>query len=211
MQEKQTNSPLRVIGITGGVGSGKSRILELLSTEFGAQVILADEVARKLEEPGEAGLLGLLAAFGDGILAADGTLDRGRFAARIFKDPADLQRANEIIHPLTWQEIRRQIKESKAPLIAVESALFDETTRNICQELWFIDTIEEVRIDRLMASRGYSREKCEEIIRSQKSRRDFLGLADTVIENNGPIEQVRTQIAGRLRGPQKTEDKGTAV
>ncbi len=211
MQKKQTKYPVRVIGLTGGVGSGKSRILELLNTEFGAQVILADDVARKLEEPGKAGFLGLLEAFGDGILAADGTLDRGRFAAQIFKCPADLHRANEIIHPLTWQEIRRQIKESKAPLIAVESALFDETTRKICQELWLIDASEEVRISRLMANRGYSREKCEEIIRSQKSRGDFLRLADAVIENDGTIEQVRAQIAARLHGSEKTDDKGTAV
>lgn len=211
MQEKQTNDPVRVIGITGGVGSGKSRILELLSTEYGAQVILADEVARKLEGPGQAGLLRLSEAFGDEILAPDKTLDRSRFAARIFRDPAALQTANEIIHPLTWQEIRRQIAESRAPLIAVESALFDENTKKICQELWLVDTSREIRISRLMENRGYSREKCEEIIRSQKSRGDFLKLADAVIENNGTIEEVRAQIAARLQGSKKTDDKGTAV
>ena len=211
MQEKRTKAPVRVIGVTGGVGSGKSRILELLSTEFGARVILADQVAKELEEPGQAGLSRLLEAFGDGILGPDGTLDRGRFAERIFHDPVALRTVNEIIHPLTWQEIRRQIWESGESLIAVESALFDETTKEICQELWLVDASEKIRIRRLMDSRGYSREKCEKIIRSQKSRGDFIKLADVVIENNGSIEEVRAQIAARLQESKKTDDKGTAV
>ena len=190
---------MMVLGLTGGVGAGKSRILELFSEEYGAQVIQADLVARQLEEPGQPGLTGLVSLFGNEILSPDGTLDRKRFADRIFGNPEALKRVNALIHPLTWNEIKRQIRESSAELIVVEAALFDERSREVCQYLLYVDTQDEIRIQRLMENRGYSREKCLDIMKNQADRNDFLKLADFVIDNSGSLEESRLQIRRILK------------
>ena len=188
-----------VLGLTGGVGAGKSRILELFSHDYGAQVIQADLVARKLEDPGQPGLTGLVSLFGTRILQKDGTLDRKGFADRIFGNPEALKRVNALIHPLTWNEIKRQIRESSAELIVVEAALFDERSREVCQYLLYVDTQDEIRIQRLMENRGYSREKCLDIMKNQADRNDFLKLADFVIDNSGSLEESRLQIRRILK------------
>ena len=190
---------MMVLGLIGGVGAGKSRILELFSKEYGAQVIQADLVARKLEDPGQPGLTGLVSLFGTGILQKDGTLDRKGFADRIFGNPEALKRVNALIHPLTWNEIKRQIRESSAELIVVEAALFDERSREVCQYLLYVDTQDEIRIQRLKENRGYSREKCLDIMKNQADRNDFLKLADFVIDNSGSLEESRLQIRRILK------------
>ena len=190
---------MMVLGLTGGVGAGKSRILELFSHDYGAQVIQADLVARKLEDPGQPGLTGLVSLFGTGILQKDGTLDRKGFAERIFGNPEALKRVNALIHPLTWNEIKRQIRESSAELIVVEAALFDERSREVCQYLLYVDTQDEIRIQRLMENRGYSREKCLDIMKNQADRSRFLELADFVIDNSGSLEGSRQQIRQILK------------
>ena len=190
---------MMVLGLTGGVGAGKSRILDLFSHDYGAQVIQADLVARKLEDPGQPGLTGLVSLFGTGILQKDGTLDRKGFADRIFGNPEALKRVNALIHPLTWNEIKRQIRESSAELIVVEAALFDERSREVCQYLLYVDTQDEIRIQRLMENRGYSREKCLDIMKNHADRNDFLKLADFVIDNSGSLEESRLQIRRILK------------
>lgn len=190
---------MMVLGLTGGVGAGKSRILELFSKEYDAQVIQADLVARKLEDPGQPGLTGLVSLFGTGILQKDGTLDRKGFAERIFGNPEALKRVNALIHPLTWNEIKRQIRESSADLIVVEAALFDERSREVCQYLLYVDTQDEIRIQRLMENRGYSRGKCLDIMKNQADRSRFLELADFVIDNSGSLEGSRQQIRQILK------------
>ena len=181
---------MMVLGLTGGVGAGKSRILGLFSEDYGAQVIQADLVARELEEPGQPGLTGLVSLFGNEILSPDGTLDRKRFADRIFGNPEALKRVNALIHPLTWNEIKCRIRESKADLVVVEAALFDERSRDICQYLVYVDTEDEVRIRRLM--------ECLGIMKNQADRSRFEELADFVIDNSGPIDAARKQIGQML-------------
>ena len=190
---------MMVLGLTGGVGAGKSRILELFSEEYGAQVIQADLVARQLEEPGQPGLTGLVSLFGNGILQADGTLDRKRFAEQIFENPEALKRVNALIHPLTWNEIKRQIRESSAELVVVEAALFDERSREVCRYLLYVDTQDEIRIQRLMENRGYTREKSASIIASQAPESFFRENADYVVVNNGNFAQTRQQIEEGIR------------
>ena len=185
---------MMVLGLTGGVGAGKSRILDLFSHDYGAQVIQADLVARKLEDPGQPGLTGLVSLFGTGILQKDGTLDRKGFADRIFGNPEALKRVNALIHPLTWNEIKRQIRESSAELIVVEAALFDERSREVCQYLLYVDTQDEIRIQRLMENRGYSREKCERIIESQASEEEYRARCSRVIDNSGSALETEKQL-----------------
>lgn len=203
-----------VIGVTGGVGAGKSRILEILEKEYGAQVLYADKIASELEEPGHDGYRLLVEAFGTGILGEDGRLDREAFAQLIFKDPKILQQVNSMIHPLTWKVLRKKVEEFRAAayrrageefpaLAVVEAALFDEKSRAFCDILWYVDVSEENRIRRLMENRGYTREKCLDIMRNQPRREDFVRMADEMIDNNETIEQVREQIAGILRKQQQ--------
>ncbi len=189
----------RVIGIMGGVGSGKSQILSILETEYQAQVIQADLVAAELEQPGQEGLRLLAGHFGRGILGKDGALDRKAFADMVFQDPQALAAVNDIIHPLVYGELERRVAAGTAPVIAVEAALFTAKNRGPCQEMWFVDTSEENRVKRLMENRGYTRGKCLDIIRSQPSREDFMSFADQVIDNNGTICEAQMQVS-RLMG-----------
>ena len=189
-----------VIGLTGGVGSGKSRILELREEGYGARVIQADQVAARLEEPGQPGLLALVEAFGTGILDQDGRLDRNAFAARIFTDEEALKQVNAIIHPLTWNAIQEQIRREARPLTVVEAALFQEESRRFCDHLVFVDVSRENRILRLMEGRGYTREKCLDIMNNQPDRERFLALCDHVIDNNGSLEDTRAQVDRMMEG-----------
>lgn len=183
-----------VLGITGGVGAGKSRILEILKQEYGARIIQADQVAVALEAPGEPGLLALTELFGTEILDRDGSLDRKAFARRIFTDEKALDMVNQVIHPMTWKKIQEMLEQEPCPVTAVEAALFNEESRSLCRHLVFIDTSEENRILRLMEGRGYSREKCLDIMKNQPDRAYFLQLSDYVIDNNGSLEAVRSQV-----------------
>lgn len=189
---------MKVIGITGGVGSGKSRILDILQQEHGAQVIQADLVAKALMEPGRAGYQALVEALGTSILAQDGTIDRVILADRMFHDEAVLNRVNGIIHPMTWKEIKEQTARAFAPLVVVEAALPGEKFRDIYDELWYVYTSEENRINRLLENRGYSREKSQSVMANQPSEEAFRSLADRVIDNNGSLEETRRQLMGIL-------------
>lgn len=197
MRPEGTKIPI-VIGVTGGVGAGKSRVLKILEERHHAQVLLADQVAAELEEPGQEVLVLLTKEFGNGILGEDGRLDRTAFAQKIFKDSKILTQVNAILHPLTWQAIQRKIhrlsKEAEVDLIVVESALFQEESKKICDFLWYVDVTEENRIQRLMENRGYSREKCLDIMKNQPCREEFLALADEVIDNNQTMEETKDQI-----------------
>lgn len=190
---------MKVIGITGGVGSGKSRILKMLETEYGALVIQADVVAKELMEPGKKGFEALVRALGPRILAADGTVDRPVLADLMFHDQAVIRTVNGIIHPMVWQEIQDRISRGKRPLIIVEAALTDENHSDIYDELWYVYTSEENRISRLLEGRGYSREKTISVMANQPSEETFRSLADYVIDNNGSLEETRQQLRAILK------------
>lgn len=189
---------MKVIGITGGVGSGKSRVLDILSEEYHASVIQADLVARELMEPGAAGYEQLKTIYGNEIISEDGAIDRRRMADLMFCDTSMRETVNSIIHPLVWKEIRRRIRESASDLVFVEVALPDENHRDIYTELWYVYTSEETRMTRLAAGRGYTREKSRSVMASQMTEQQFRDMADTVIDNNGSMEETRRQIEARL-------------
>lgn len=187
-----------VVGLTGGVGAGKSRILELLKEDYGARIIQADQVAKELEEPGEPGLAALVEAFGEEILDQDGRLAKEAFASRIYHSKEDLERVNRILHPMTWQAIQDRLLQAPEAFTVVEAALFDERGIGLCDKLVFVDTTEENRIQRLMEGRGYSREKCLEIMKNQPERQEFLRISDEVLDNNGTLEEMKRQLAGLM-------------
>ena len=190
---------MKVIGLTGGVGAGKSLILNILKKEYGAEVIKADQVSHELMEPGNAGYLAVREVFGNAFFKEDGKLDRQLMAARIFQDENARKTINEIIHPLVWKTIRDKISASNSALIVVEFAIMGEKTENDYDEMWYVRASEQNRIHRLAENRGYTKERTENIIASQASESEYLKRCDRVIENNGSIEELKSRLAEILK------------
>lgn len=190
---------MRVIGLTGGVGAGKSRILDILQTEYGAEIIVADQVAHELMKPGHEGYEMVVRALGNSFLKPDGTIDRPLLSALIFHDQNALETMNEIIHPMVWKTIKDKICSSQADLIVVESAIMGREQDDIYDEMWYVYTSEENRIRRLKENRGYSRERSLIIMKNQLSDEEFRELADRVIDNNGTVEEVKAGLEALLK------------
>ncbi len=194
---------MKVIGITGGVGAGKSEVLAYLERCPGCRVIMADRAAHRLEEPGEACYEPLTALLGTEILDASGRIDRQKMAARIFGDGELLRKVNGIVHPAVRAYLLAQIEKERAAgklsLLFIEAALLiEEGYAEVVDELWYIHAAEEVRRRRLKDSRGYTDGKIDAILKKQLSEQDFRKHCDVVIENNGTLEEVYTQIEKEL-------------
>lgn len=188
----------RMIGLTGGIGSGKSRILDLLRQEYGARVIQTDRVARELKEPGRAGHEALVTSFGKEILGEDGRLREDVLARMVFGSAGDRDRINRLIHPLVWDVVGRWAREprqAQCPLLVVESALLPENPGDFFHEIWYVYTSREERIRRLMESRGYVAEMCRQMMAGQPPEEEYRRYADHIIDNNDSLEDVRAQIA----------------
>ena len=196
-----------VIGITGGVGAGKSQVLSLLKENFGAEVIAADEVGRELMEPGGACFLPVAELFGPAVIKADGTLDRQKIAEIIFQDKAMLEKQNAIIHPAVKEEIIRRCRSSEARWIAVEAALLLEAHyEDVCDEFWYIFADAETRRRRLKESRGYTDERIRAVMDSQLTDEQFRLGCDRVIDNSGSLTETKAQIERALKELQTKEE-----
>lgn len=196
-----------IIALTGGVGSGKSRILELLKQEYRAEIIQTDLVAKKLERPGKPGYDAIVKAFGKEIVNEDGELKKEALAELIFRDKATRDKINSLIHPLVWKTVQQWTKEQNFPILVVESAILPENPGDIFHEIWYVYTLRENRIQRLMEHRGYSKQKCYQIMESQPSDEEYRESADYIIDNNGSIEQVLQQLRAIFRQHTQRERK----
>ncbi len=194
---------MRSIGITGGVGAGKSEVLTYIKTHYNCLVILADEVAHELEKPGQECYNELTALLGRGILAPDGTIDRQRMAAEIFADRAVLDQVNEIVHPAVKafiiQKIRAEKESAEYDFLFVEAALLIEGGyEEILDELWYIHTGAGIRRERLKASRAYSDEKIDQILQRQLSEEAFREHCRVIIDNSSDFMNTCKQIDMKL-------------
>lgn len=189
---------MRVIGLTGGVGAGKSRIIKLLKKDYGAEVLLADELAHQLMEPGQEAYQDLIKALGTSYLTPDKKIDKTRLSDLIFQDPEALDTVNQIVHPAVWSKIKQVVRASKAELFVVEAALMDQEHGDIFDEVWYVYTSKENRIKRLLDSRGYSREKSLSIMAHQPEDAFFSSLCDRVIDNNKTIQELEAQLSAIL-------------
>ena len=180
---------MKIIGITGGVGAGKSTVLDYLREQFHAYVIQADQVGHQVMEPGEICYSQVIALFGEHILKKDKTIDRKVVSDVVFGNEEKLKKLNGIIHPAVRQSVLEEIqlqKEKKTAIVVVEAALLlEEHYEKFCDKVWYVHTDREIRINRLMENRGYSREKSESIISSQAPDEYFAKHADYIIRNNG--------------------------
>ena len=181
---------MKLIGITGGVGAGKTMVLGLLKELCRCRVLLADEVGNEVKLPGQPCYERLVQLLGRQVLAEDGTIDKKKMAGLIFSDPALLDRVNGIIHPEVKRYILEQVEEERrkgeADYFFLEAALLIECGYEaILDELWYIHADGPVRMARLKESRGYSEEKIRQIFESQLSETEFRAHCSVVIENNG--------------------------
>ena len=194
---------MKIIGVTGGVGAGKSTVLNYLEKRYGAKLILADLVGHEVMEPGHEAYEQVVKAFGQEIVSEDKTIDRKTLGAIVFADEKKRMILNRIIHPAVRQEILRRLEEAELShmlYVVVEAALFlEENYDAFCDETWYIYTSEDNRRLRLKASRGYSDEKIDRMFAAQKSHKEFLERCQFVIDNNGSAEETHRQIDRRMR------------
>lgn len=199
---------MRFIGITGGVGAGKSEILGYLAKKPDTRVMLADEIAHELMSPGTACYDKISETFGaEDIFLPQGGLDRGKLAAVIFSDEAKRRQMNAIVHPAVRvyveKEAAREKQGGKRKLLVLEAALLiEEHYDEICDELWYIYTSEKNRRERLKLNRGYSDEKIDNIFASQLSESTYREVCREEIDNNHLPEDAFSQIDALMKARQ---------
>ncbi|MDO9216085.1 MAG: dephospho-CoA kinase [Lacisediminimonas sp.] len=182
--------PILRIGLTGGIGSGKSTVARVLVAS-GATLIDADAISRQVTAPGGAALQEIARQFGDDLIAADGAMDRDRMRQLAFSDPSLRRRLEAIIHPLVGQEVMRQSEEAaakgKGGCIVFDVPLLVESGRwrQQVDHVLVVDCLEATQIARVMARNGWSQEAVEKIMAGQASRAQRLAAADSCLFNDG--------------------------
>lgn len=192
-----------VIGITGGVGAGKSTILDYLESRYDAYILKSDEAAMRIQLPGGAiydDVRAMLEEYptGQDLLNADGSLNRPEVAQRMFAHPELLARMNALVHPAVKTYILAEMERERASgrvYFVLEAALLIECGYNeVVDAMWYIYCDENVRRERLRASRGYSDDKIDRIMASQLDDAAFRAGSDVVIDNSGTPDQAYLQI-----------------
>ncbi|WP_433548173.1 dephospho-CoA kinase [Streptomyces sp. CA-294286] len=198
------------VGLTGGIGAGKSEVSRLLAS-YGAVVVDADKIAREVVEPGTPGLDAVVAAFGEGVLAADGTLDRPALGAIVFADPKKLKILNGIVHPLVGA--RSAELERAAPADAVVVHDVPLLTENGLAPLYdlvvVVDASPDTQLDRLVRLRGTSEVDARGRMAAQATREQRLAVADLVIDNDGPLEALEPQVRKMWRQLEERATRGS--
>lgn len=187
---------MRRIGLTGGIGSGKSTVAALLASQ-GAVVIDADQIAREIVEPGGPALSLVALEFGEGILHDDGTLNRGALAAAAFADPSGTERLNAIMHPLIREESQRRLDAASEDAVVVYDMplLFETGQQELVDTVVVVDVPEEVQVQRAVGQRGLEESDVRRRMAVQLPRGDRLAGADHVIDNSGDLEETQRQVA----------------
>lgn len=192
---------MKVIGITGGVGAGKSEVLRLIEEMTDCIIIKADDLARSLERRGEVCYEPLVELLGPEILGDEGEIDSGKMAGVIFARGKDetLQRVNAIVHPAVKVRILELIekakREDRVSYFFIEAALLIEDHYDlIVDEMWYVRADEEVRRLRLKTTRSYSDEKIDQIMKNQSPEEVFINACSVVIDNNTSIEDVKHRL-----------------
>ncbi len=188
-----------IIGITGGVGTGKSTVLNLMKDRFNAYLLVADEVGHEVMRRGNNAYDKIISEFGKEILEDSLEIDRKALGKIVFSDSDKLDILNGIIHPEVRKEIEARINQIKEldenALIVIEAALLLEAGyREICDKIIYCYADIEVRKKRLMSSRGYSEQKVIDIINNQLSEEEFRKSCDAVIDNSGALSDTISQI-----------------
>jgi dephospho-CoA kinase len=195
MAAPAASGPRLVLGVTGGIGSGKSTAARLFA-ECGAGLVDTDEIALRLTQPGQPAVAEIARRFGPEYLTPAGALDRQRMRNHVFSDPAAKAQLEAILHPLIRMQVAEQVGASDAPYVLVLIPLLVETGGypTLVQRILVIDADEAVQIARTMARSALSEEQVRAIMRTQATREQRLAAADDIIDNNGDLEQLRLQV-----------------
>ena len=191
---------MKFIGLTGGVGAGKTTVLKAMKQLWRVRILIADEIAHEQMEPGTPCYKRLREVFGaDDIWLRDGSIDRQGLAGLLFSDDEKRKQLNEIVHPAVKQYILGEVvKERQAgnyDYVIVEAALLiEEHYDELCDELWYVYAPEETRKKRLMADRGYSAKKVEQIFAAQLPEAVYRQHCAVVIDNDRDMDHVLEQI-----------------
>jgi len=183
------------IGLTGGIGSGKSTVTQILG-EFGAPILDADKVAHTTYAPGAPAYDAVVAAFGADIVAPDRTIDRKKLGAVVFGSPERLNKLTSIVWPATFDSIRRNVAElraggAKLPIVVEAAILIEANWQPLFDEIWLVRASREQVIARIESQRGLKPAETEARIRAQLSDEERAKHASLIIENNGSIEELR--------------------
>lgn len=190
---------MRVIGITGGTGSGKSVVTAMLAKR-GAFVVDADAISHQVIRKGEAAYDNLVAAFGREILDEQGEIARKKLGAKVFQGgPALVERLNQCTHPVIFQRIQQDLAKAQTEgfALAVVDAplLLEEPFSSLCKEIWVVSAKEEVRLGRIMARDGIDKDHAMGRIRAQRDWESYCKTAPVVIDNSTTVEDVERQVA----------------
>jgi dephospho-CoA kinase len=184
-----------VVGLTGGIGSGKSTVSGLLA-EHGAVIVDADRIARDLQSPGSPVIAAMVQRFGPDIINSDGSLDRAAVAAIVFSDKSALDDLNGIVHPAMQDEIQRQIDVHRGSdrVVVLDFPLLGENPRRGLAATVVVDVPVEVAVQRLVDQRGMDAVDAEARVNSQISRDERLAIATHVIDNRADIDALREHV-----------------
>jgi dephospho-CoA kinase len=195
------------IGLTGGIGSGKSTVAQMLG-EFGAPILDADKVAHSTYAPGAPAYDAVVAAFGADIVASDRTIDRKKLGAVVFGNPERLNKLTSIVWPATFESIRRNVAElrasgAKLPIVVEAAILIEANWQPLFGEIWLVRALREQVVARIESQRGLKPAETEARIRAQLSDEERAKHASLIIENNGSLEELRALLktiwAGALK------------
>lgn len=192
-----------VIGLTGGVGSGKTVAAHKLAQIADAEVLIADELGHLVMKKGEKGYQRIVDTFGTGILDEKGEIVRDRLSRIVFSEEEALAKLNQIVHPAVKEYLKEYIEERKEQegYLILETAIMFETGCDLlCDEIWYISVPASLRKERLGENRGYSQEKSESIMQKQLSEEEFMRRCQHVIQNDGSIEQLTERLQESFAG-----------
>lgn len=184
-----------LVGLTGGIGSGKSTVSEMLA-ERGAIIVDADAIVREIQEPGSPVIAELVDAFGPTVVDADGALDRQAIANIVFSDPEALKKLNGIVHPAVGAEMNRRVlaQRSTHNVVVLDIPLLTENPREGLQGRIVVDVPEEVQVRRLVEFRGFTEDDARARMSRQATRSERLATADFVVDNSGNREDLASQV-----------------
>ena len=203
-----------LLGLTGGIGSGKSTVSQMLSAR-GAVIIDADAITRELQAPGAPLLTKIAERFGADVVAADGSLDRAALASIVFADADALADLNKIVHPAVAKEMDRRLSEQRDTdnVVVLDIPLLAENPRKGLSGVVVVDVPVDVAVERLVGQRGMDEADARARISKQASREDRLKIADVVIDNAGDLADLERRIdevwAWALSLPPAADDAGS--
>ncbi|EMK3267216.1 dephospho-CoA kinase [Vibrio vulnificus] len=184
-----------VIGLTGGIASGKTTVANLFQQHFAIDIVDADIVARQVVAPGSAGLIAIVDHFGVDILTHEGELDRGQLRQRIFAHSEEKQWLNALLHPVIRRKMIEDLAQVSSPYaLLVVPLLVENQLQTLCDRVLVVDVEEKTQLQRTMDRDGVDEQQVRAILKAQASRHERLALADDVIKNESKDQDLLQQI-----------------